>query len=77
MNRYDYSLESPLDKLFEYFKNREMIKIKSYNAKNYMEIKDGSYKNSPIEIDAFITYPKKSEGPFLVLIFAKLENLFK
>ena len=54
-----------------------MIKIKSYNAKNYMEIKDGSYKNSPIEIDAFITYPKKSEGPFSVLIFAKLENLFK
>ena len=63
-------LESPLDKLFKYFKNGEMIKIQSYNAKNYMEIKDGSYKNSPQEIDAFIAYPKKDEGPFPVLIFA-------
>ena len=40
-------IESPLDKLFKYFKNGQMIKINSYNAKNYMEIKDGTYKKSP------------------------------
>tara|TARA_B110000196_G_scaffold284289_1_gene266726 strand:+ start:37 stop:249 length:213 start_codon:yes stop_codon:yes gene_type:complete len=38
-------LKSPLWKLSKYFKNGELIKIQSYNAKNYMEIKDGSYKN--------------------------------
>ena len=40
-----------------------MIKINSFNAKNYMEIKDGTYKKSPLEIEAFIAYPKK-DGPF-------------
>ena len=30
------SIKSPLDKLFKYFKNGQMIKINSYNAKNYM-----------------------------------------
>ena len=50
-----------------------MIKIQSYNstlAKNFVEIKDGTYKKSPIEIDAFISYPKKGDGPFPVLVFA-------
>ena len=54
-------IESPLDKLFKYFKDGQMIKIDSFNAKNYMEIKDGTYKKSPLEIDAFIAYPKKGE----------------
>ena len=36
----------------------------------YSSIKDGSYKNSPIEVDAFIAFPKKGKGPFPVLIFA-------
>ena len=63
-------LKSPLDKLLKYFKNGEMIKIQSYTAKNFIEIKDGTYKKSPIEIDAFISYPKKGDGPFPVLVFA-------
>ena len=61
--------KSPLDKLLKYFKNGEVIKIQSYNAKNFIEIKDGTYKKSPIEIDAFISYPKKGDGPFPVLVF--------
>ena len=63
-------IESPLDKLFKYFKNGQMIKINSYNAKNYMEIKDGTFKKSPLEIDAFIAYPKKGDGPFPLVMFA-------
>ena len=63
-------LKSPLYKLLKYFKNGEMIKIQSYTAKNFIEIKDGTYKKSPIEIDAFISYPKKGDGPFPVLVFA-------
>ena len=31
-------IKSPLDKLYKYFKNGQMIKINSYNAKNYMKI---------------------------------------
>ena len=62
-------LKSPLDKLSKYFKNGKMIKIQSYNAKRYLDIKDGSYKNSPLKIDAFISYPKKGDGPFPVVIF--------
>ena len=63
-------IKSPLDKLSKYFKNGQMIKINSYNAKNYMEIKDGTYKKSPLEIEAFIAYPKKGEGPFPLVMFA-------
>ena len=63
-------IKSPLDKLFKYFKNGQMIKINSYNAKSYMEIKDGTYKKSPLEIEAFIAYPKKGEGPFPLVMFA-------
>ena len=60
-------IESSLDKLFKYFKNGEVIKIQSYNAKSYIEIKNGFYKNFPIEVDAFISYPKKGEGPYSVV----------
>ena len=63
-----------MNKLSKYFKKRELIKIQSYTvpdwSNQYSSIKDGSYKNSPIEVDAFIAFPKKSEGPFPVLIFA-------
>ena len=38
-------IESPLDKLFKYFKNGQMIKINSYNAKNYMRLKMELLKN--------------------------------
>ena len=66
-----FALETPMKKLSKYFKNGELIKISSYNSakwpNGYMSIKDGSYKNNPIEVDAFIAFPKKGEGPFPVL----------
>ena len=50
-------LKSPLHKLLKYFKNGEMIKIQSYNSgpfpNEFISLKDGSYKNSPVNIDAF------------------------
>ena len=69
-----YALETPMKKLSKYFKSGELIKIQSYNSakwpNGYMSIKDGSYKNSPIEVDAFLAFPKKGEGPFPVVMFA-------
>ena len=69
-----FALETPMKKLSKYFKNGELIKISSYNSakwpNGYMSIKDGSYKNNPIEVDAFIAFPKKGEGPFPVVMFA-------
>ena len=69
-----YALETPLKNLSKFFKNGELIKIPSYNVKpwpnQYLSIIDGSYKNSPIEVDAFISFPKKGEGPFPVMMFA-------
>jgi len=63
-----FALETPLKQLSKISKKTKLVKIQSYNAKNYMVIKDGSYKKSPIEVDALIAYPKKGEGPFPVLI---------
>ena len=69
-----FALETPMKKLSTYFKNGELVKISSYNSERwpngYMSIKDGSYKNNPIEVDVFIAFPKKGEGPFPVVIFA-------
>ena len=69
-----YSLETPMKKLSKYIKNGELIKIQSYNSakwpNGYMSIKNGTYKNRPIEVDAFLAFPKKGEGPFPVVIFA-------
>ena len=66
-------LKTPLEKLLKSFKGGELVKIPSYNSgpfpNEFMSIKDGSYKNSPVEIDALIAYPKKGEGPFPVLVF--------
>ncbi len=68
-----FALETPMKKLSKYFKNGELIKISSYNSakwpNGYMSIKDGSYKNNLIEVDAFIAFPKKGEGPFPVVMF--------
>ena len=62
-----FALETPMKKLSKYFKNGELIKIQSYNAEDYLEIKEGRYKDRPVKVDALITYPK-GEGPFPVLI---------
>jgi len=34
-----------------------------------MTLKDGSYKNSPVKIDALTVFPKKGEEPFPTLVF--------
>jgi hypothetical protein len=63
-----FALETPMKKLSKYFKNGELIKISSYNSSKwpngYMSIKDGSYKNNPIDVDAFIVFPKKTKRFF-------------
>ena len=64
---------SSLYSLGPYFKNGKMVRIASYNSGPYpnefMSLKDESYKNSPVNIDALLVYPKKGEGPFPVLVF--------
>ena len=64
---------SPLFDLWKYFKDGKLIKIPSYNSgafpNEFISLKDGSYKKSPVTIDALIAYPKKGEGPFPVLVF--------
>jgi len=64
---------SPLFSLWPYFKHGKMVRIPSYNSKpfpnEFMSLKDGSYKKSPVKIDALIVYPKKGKGPFPVLVF--------
>ena len=66
-------IKSSLDKLSKSFKTGELIKIPSYTPtpfpNSFISIKDGSYKNSPIEVDAFIAYPKKGDGPFPAVVF--------
>ena len=61
---------SPLKVMKEKYgihKDAELIKIQSYNAEDYLEIKEGRYKDRPVKVDALIHYPK-GEGPFPVLI---------
>ena len=64
---------SSLDDLLKYFKDAKMVSIKSYSSgpfpNEFMSLKDGSYKNSPVNIDALIVYPKKGESPFPILVF--------
>ena len=64
---------SPLYDLWPYFKEGKMVKIPSYNSGAYpnefITLKDGSYKKSPVEIDALMVFPKKGEEPFPVLVF--------
>lgn len=64
---------SPLWSLGPYFKDAKIVKIPSYNSgpfpDEFMSLKDGSYKNSPVKIDALIVFPKKGQGPFPVLVF--------
>ena len=77
-------IPTSLSKLTKYFKNSELIKIPSYNASlqrsdAYRNIRDGLYKKRPIEVDALIAFPKKSEGRFPVVMFVHASggaNLF-
>ena len=56
-----------MNQKYKTHKNGELIKIQSYNAEDYLEIKEGRYKDRPVKVDALITYPK-GDGPFPVLI---------
>ena len=62
-----------LFELWRFFKEGKLIKIPSYNSgpfpNEFMSLKDGSYKNSPVKIDGLIVFPKKGEGPFPMLVF--------
>ena len=64
---------SPLFGLWKFFPHGKFIKIPSYNSgpfpNEFITLKDGSYKNSPVKIDALMVFPKKGEGPFPVLVF--------
>ena len=64
---------SQLFDLWKFFKEGKMVRISSYNSapfpNEFMSLKDGSYKNSPVKIDGLIVFPKKGEGPFPVLVF--------
>ena len=64
---------SQLFGLWKFFKEGKMVRISSYNSapfpNEFMSLKDGSYKNSPVKIDALIAFPKKGEGPFPMLVF--------
>ena len=64
---------SALFSLWPYFKDAKMVRIPSYNSgpfpNEFMSLKDGSYKNSPVKIDGLIVFPKKGEGPFPIIVF--------
>ena len=69
------SIKLPLDDLSKNFKNSKLIKISSYTPSYqnpFLSIKDGSYKNSPIKIDALISYPQGSSftSPFPLVVFS-------
>ena len=59
--------KTQLIKLSKQLGNGELIKIKSYQTSNYKGIMEGWYKESPIVIDALITYPK-GKGPFPISV---------
>jgi len=59
--------KTPLKKLSKQLGNGELVKIQSYQAVNYKAIKEGWYKETPIEVEALLTLPK-GKGPFPVLI---------
>ena len=74
-----YAGTTPLFDLWKFFKkgkivkSAKLIKIPSYNSgpfpNEFMSLKDGSYKNSPVKIDALILFPKKGEEPYPMLVF--------
>ena len=73
-----YAGTTPLFDLWKFFKkgkivkSAKLIKIPSYNSgaipNEFMSLKDGSYKNSPVKIDALILFPKKGEEPYPMLV---------
>ncbi len=70
---YSFAGTSSLHDLWKYFKDGKMVRFKSYNSgpfpNEFMSLKDGSYKNLPVNVDALIAYPQKGEGPFPIVVF--------
>jgi dienelactone hydrolase len=65
---------SSLYSLGPFFKEEsKMVRIPSFNSKpfpnEFASLKDGSYKDSPVNIDALMIYPKKGKEPFPVLVY--------
>mgnify|MGYP001189345537 FL=1 len=64
---------SELYTLAPYFQGGKMITIDSYNSGDYpnefISLKNKTYKDSPVRIDALIIYPDKGEGPFPILVY--------
>ena len=59
--------KTPLKKLSKQLGNGKLVKINSYQASNYKGIMEGWYKESPITVDALISYPE-GDGPFPLLL---------
>ena len=59
--------KTPLKKLSKQLGNGELVKIQSYQAANYKAIKEGWYKETPINVEALLTFPD-GKGPFPVLL---------
>lgn len=62
------ALDTPLRKLSDISVETNLIKIQSYNASSFTEIQNGSYKNSPVGIDALIAYPKNIGDNFFPIV---------
>ena len=65
---------SSLYSLGPFFKEEsKMVRIPSFNSKpfpnEFASLKNGSYKDSPVNIDALMIYPKKGKEPFPVLVY--------
>tara|TARA_B100001093_G_scaffold149571_1_gene142310 strand:- start:200 stop:493 length:294 start_codon:yes stop_codon:yes gene_type:complete len=64
---------SELYTLAPYFQSGKMITIDSYNSGDYpdelISLKNKTYKDSPVRINALIIYPDKGEGPFPILVY--------
>ena len=59
--------KTPLKKLSKQLGNGKLVKINSYQTSDYKGIKEGWYKESPIIVDALISYPE-GDGPFPLLL---------
>lgn len=59
--------KTPLIKLAKQLGNGELLKIPSYQTTSFKGIKEGWYKESPIEVEALLTFPP-GDGPFPMLL---------
>ena len=60
-------LKTPLLDLSKQLGNGELVTLQSYQTTSFKGIKQGWYKESPIEVEALLTLPP-GDGPFPVLL---------